>query len=124
MNDRRKGSGARRSDAENRCAETPNRERQNRDREGRHRGNRADATSGAHDLRVAEAPYEHVMREQVHSERELVALLYRVEKSDLPLLVSRIQMKKRFDQPLSPGASNSKAFTMGQAVGACFSSFG
>lgn len=31
--------------------------------------------------------------------RELVALLYRVEKSDLPLLVSRIQMKKRFDQP-------------------------
>jgi type II secretory pathway component PulM len=32
--------------------------------------------------------------------RELVALLYRVEKSDLPLLVSRLQMKKRFDQPL------------------------
>ncbi len=31
--------------------------------------------------------------------RELVALLYRVEKADLPLLVSRIQMKKRFDQP-------------------------
>lgn len=31
--------------------------------------------------------------------RELVGLLYRVEKSDLPLLVSRIQMKKRFDQP-------------------------
>lgn len=31
--------------------------------------------------------------------RELVALLYRVEKSELPLLVSRIQMKKRFDQP-------------------------
>jgi hypothetical protein len=31
--------------------------------------------------------------------RELVALLYRVEKTDLPLLVSRIQMKKRFDQP-------------------------
>jgi general secretion pathway protein M len=31
--------------------------------------------------------------------RELVALLYRVEKSDLPLLVSRVQMKKRFDQP-------------------------
>ncbi len=32
--------------------------------------------------------------------RELVALLYRVEKSELPLLVSRLQMKKRFDQPL------------------------
>jgi hypothetical protein len=31
--------------------------------------------------------------------REVVALLYRVEKTDLPLLVSRIQMKKRFDQP-------------------------
>lgn len=31
--------------------------------------------------------------------RETVALLYRVEKRDLPLLVSRIQMKKRFDQP-------------------------
>jgi hypothetical protein len=31
--------------------------------------------------------------------RELVTLLYRVEKSDLPLLVSRLQMKKRFDQP-------------------------
>ena len=31
--------------------------------------------------------------------RELVGLLYRVEKSDLPLLVSRVQMKKRFDQP-------------------------
>jgi hypothetical protein len=31
--------------------------------------------------------------------RELVALLYRVEKSDLPVLVSRLQMKKRFDQP-------------------------
>jgi hypothetical protein len=31
--------------------------------------------------------------------RDLVALLYRVEKSDLPLLVSRLQMKKRFDQP-------------------------
>lgn len=30
--------------------------------------------------------------------RELVALLYRVEKTDLPLLLSRIQMKKRFDQ--------------------------
>jgi len=29
---------------------------------------------------------------------ELVALLYRVEKTDLPLLLSRIQMKKRFDQ--------------------------
>ncbi|MCC6848523.1 MAG: hypothetical protein IT294_08490 [Deltaproteobacteria bacterium] len=31
--------------------------------------------------------------------RELVGLLYDVEKSDLPLLVSRLQMKKRFDQP-------------------------
>jgi hypothetical protein len=31
--------------------------------------------------------------------REIVALLYRVEKTDLPLLVSRLQMKKRFDQP-------------------------
>ena len=31
--------------------------------------------------------------------REVVALLYRVEKTDLPLLVSRVQMKKRFDQP-------------------------
>jgi hypothetical protein len=30
--------------------------------------------------------------------RDLVALLYKVEKSDLPLLVSRVQMKKRFDQ--------------------------
>jgi hypothetical protein len=31
--------------------------------------------------------------------REIVALLYRVEKTDLPLLVSRLQMNKRFDQP-------------------------
>jgi hypothetical protein len=31
--------------------------------------------------------------------REVVGLLYRVEKTDLPLLVSRVQMKKRFDQP-------------------------
>lgn len=31
--------------------------------------------------------------------RELVGLLYRVEKSDLPLLVTRVQMKKRFDEP-------------------------
>jgi hypothetical protein len=31
--------------------------------------------------------------------RELVALLYRVEKTDLPLLMSRVQIKKRFDQP-------------------------
>jgi hypothetical protein len=30
--------------------------------------------------------------------RDVVALLYRVEKTDLPLLVSRLQMKKRFDQ--------------------------
>ncbi len=39
------------------------------------------------------------MRLSGASLRELVALLYRVEKSDLPLLVSRVQMKKRFDQP-------------------------
>ena len=31
--------------------------------------------------------------------RDLVSLLYRVEKTELPLLVSRLQMKKRFDQP-------------------------
>ena len=31
--------------------------------------------------------------------RELVALLYRIEKTELPLLVSRLQLKKRFDQP-------------------------
>lgn len=31
--------------------------------------------------------------------RDLVALLYRVEKSDLPILVGRLQMKKRFDEP-------------------------
>lgn len=31
--------------------------------------------------------------------RDLVGLLYRVEKGDLPLLVSRLQVKKRFDQP-------------------------
>lgn len=31
--------------------------------------------------------------------REVTTLLYAVEKTDLPLLVSRIQMKKRFDQP-------------------------
>ena len=31
--------------------------------------------------------------------RELVSLLYKVEKTDLPLLMSRLQMKKRFDQP-------------------------
>ena len=31
--------------------------------------------------------------------RELVSLLYRVEKTDLPLLTSRLQMKKRYDQP-------------------------
>ncbi len=31
--------------------------------------------------------------------RELVGLLYGVEKSEPPLLVSRLQMKKRFDQP-------------------------
>lgn len=30
---------------------------------------------------------------------DLVALLYKVEKSELPLLVSRVQMKKRYDQP-------------------------
>jgi len=31
--------------------------------------------------------------------RDMVELLYRVEKTDLPLLVSRLQLKKRFDQP-------------------------
>jgi hypothetical protein len=31
--------------------------------------------------------------------RELVTLLHGVEKGDPPLLVSRLQMKKRFDQP-------------------------
>jgi general secretion pathway protein M len=31
--------------------------------------------------------------------RELVGLLYRVEKGDAPLLVSRLRMKKRFDTP-------------------------
>jgi hypothetical protein len=31
--------------------------------------------------------------------RDMVGLLYRVEKSDTPLLVSRLQMKKRYDQP-------------------------
>jgi type II secretory pathway component PulM len=31
--------------------------------------------------------------------RDLVALLYRVEKRDLPVLVSRLQMKKRYDEP-------------------------
>jgi hypothetical protein len=31
--------------------------------------------------------------------RELVTLLYGVEKGEAPLLVSRLQMKKRFDQP-------------------------
>ena len=31
--------------------------------------------------------------------RELVGLLYRVEKTDLPLLITRVQMKKRFDEP-------------------------
>jgi len=31
--------------------------------------------------------------------RHLTALLYRVEKSDLPLLVSRLQLKKRYDAP-------------------------
>ncbi len=31
--------------------------------------------------------------------RGVVTLLHRVEKTDLPLLVSRLQMKKRFDQP-------------------------
>lgn len=30
--------------------------------------------------------------------RHLTELLYRVEKSDLPLLVSRIQLKKRYDE--------------------------
>jgi len=31
--------------------------------------------------------------------RHLTTLLYRVEKSDLPLLVSRLQLKKRYDAP-------------------------
>ena len=39
------------------------------------------------------------MRLSAVSLRDVVALLYRVEKTDLPLLVSRLQMKKRFDQP-------------------------
>ena len=39
------------------------------------------------------------MRLAAVSLRDLVRLLYRVEKSDLALLVSRLQMKKRFDQP-------------------------
>jgi type II secretory pathway component PulM len=39
------------------------------------------------------------MRLAAVSLRDVVTLLYRVEKTDLPLLVSRLQMKKRFDQP-------------------------
>jgi type II secretory pathway component PulM len=39
------------------------------------------------------------MRLSAVSLRDMVGLLYRVEKSDLPLLVSRLQMKKRYDQP-------------------------
>lgn len=39
------------------------------------------------------------MRLSAVSLRDLVTLLYRVEKADLPLLVSRLQLKKRFDQP-------------------------
>ena len=39
------------------------------------------------------------MRLSAVSLRDMVALLYRVEKTDLPLLVSRLQMKKRYDQP-------------------------
>jgi hypothetical protein len=39
------------------------------------------------------------MRLSAVSLRDVVSLLYRVEKTDLPLLVSRLQMKKRFDQP-------------------------
>ncbi len=39
------------------------------------------------------------MRLSAVSLRDVVALLYRIEKTDLPLLVSRLQMKKRFDQP-------------------------
>ncbi|MBI3769950.1 MAG: type II secretion system protein M [Deltaproteobacteria bacterium] len=39
------------------------------------------------------------MRLSAVSLRDVVTLLYRVEKTDLPLLVSRLQMKKRFDQP-------------------------
>jgi hypothetical protein len=39
------------------------------------------------------------MRLSAVSLRDMVSLLYRIEKSDLPLLVSRLQMKKRYDQP-------------------------
>ncbi len=39
------------------------------------------------------------MRLSAVSLRDMVTLLYRVEKSDSPLLVSRLQMKKRYDQP-------------------------
>ncbi len=39
------------------------------------------------------------MRLSAVSLRDMVSLLYRVEKSDLPLLVSRLQLKKRYDQP-------------------------
>jgi hypothetical protein len=39
------------------------------------------------------------MRLSAVSLRDLVRLLYRVEKTDLALLVSRLQLKKRFDQP-------------------------
>jgi len=39
------------------------------------------------------------MRLSAVSLHDTVSLLYRVEKSELPLLVSRLQMKKRYDQP-------------------------
>ncbi len=39
------------------------------------------------------------MRLSAVSLRDVVSVLYRVEKTDLPLLVNRLQMKKRFDQP-------------------------
>lgn len=39
------------------------------------------------------------MRLSAVSLRDIVSLLYRVEKHELPILVSRLQMKKRYDQP-------------------------
>lgn len=39
------------------------------------------------------------MRLSAVSLRDVVSLLYRIEKNDLPILVSRLQMKKRYDQP-------------------------
>ena len=39
------------------------------------------------------------MRLSAVSLRDVVSVLYRIEKTELPLLVSRLQMKKRYDQP-------------------------